>query len=244
VGEPCTENSPGPPPKNLAFANLILIGTVHGDPQGYERVIRLLERLQPEVVTVEISRFSVRYRGAWEGRWRRQLNAALAGLPPKASGHPAIQRVAGQIALPFEYRAARDYCRSYGGKCLPLDLGELSRRHLPRYGPELLSPANLRALLETPAEPQEDLVAQEFRRARSALERASWRPPLPGIRETRRRDFFVSRRLKRLIMKGARIVHLGGWEHLIPWRDRDGFRAWLEDQKPFIMLADEGDLRK
>ncbi|MBI4642788.1 MAG: hypothetical protein HY743_03430 [Deltaproteobacteria bacterium] len=231
----------GPTSPALPANNLILIGTVHGDPRGYERVWRLLDRLRPEVVTVEISRFSVRYRGAWEGRWRRQLNEALTGLPPGASGHPAIQRVAGQIALPFEYRAARDYCRRYGAKCLPLDLGGLSRRHLPRYGPELLSPDNLRALLETPAEPQEDLVAQEFRRARLALERAPWRPPLPGSRETWRREFFVTRRLKDQVMKGGRIVHLGGWEHLIPWRDRDGLRSWLEEQKPYIMLADEGD---
>jgi hypothetical protein len=231
--------SPVLPPNNL-----ILIGTVHGDPRGYGRVWRLLERLRPEVVTVEISRFSVRYRGAWEGRWRRQLEEALSGLPPGASGHPAIQRVAGQIALPFEYRAARDYCRRYGAKCLPLDLGVVSRRHLPRYDRELLNPANLRALAAEPQDSLEDFVTREFRRARSALERALWRPPLPGSRETLRREFFVSRRLQRLVVKGGKIVHLGGWEHLIPWRDGDGLRSWLEEQQPYIMLADEGDLRK
>ena len=127
-------------PPALPSENLILIGTVHGDPRGYERVTRLLEWLRPEVVTVEISRFSVRYRRAWEDRWRRQLQEALAELPPGAAGHPAMQKVAAQIALPFEYRAARDYSRENGVRCLPLDLGGLSRRHLPRYGRELLSP--------------------------------------------------------------------------------------------------------
>ena len=237
--EPLDYQSP-----TLPAPNLILIGTVHGDPEGYERVKRLLERLQPNVVTVEISRFSVRYRGAWGGRWRKLLHEALASLPPGAAAHPAIQRVAAQIALPFEYRAARDFCKWNGAKCLPLDLGGLSRRHLPRYGREFLSPENLKALLGNEAEPLEYYVASEFRRARSALERAPWRPPLPGSRETLRRERFLAQRLKRLLLKDGRIVHLGGWEHLIPWGDGDGLRPWLAEQKPYIMLADEGDLRK
>jgi hypothetical protein len=169
------------------------------------------------------------------------LQAALADLPPEAAAHPAIQRVAAQIALPYEYRAARDYCRDNGARCLPLDLGELSRRHLPRYGPEFLTPENLKALLATEVEPLENYAAGEFRRARSALEQAPWRPPLPGSKETWRREFFISRRLQRLLGKGERIVHLGGWEHLVPWRDCEGLRSRLEEQKPYILLADEGD---
>ncbi len=224
-------------------SELILIGTVHGDPRGYDRLTKLLERLRPEVVTVEISRFSVRYRRVWEGRWRRQLQKALAGLPPGAAAHPAISMIAGQIALPFEYRAARDYGRRHGARCLPLDLGTLSRRHLPRYG-EMLSPSNLQGLLETQADPQEDQVAREFQRARLALEHPPWRLAGQKGPETLRREVFVARRLQRLALKHGRIVHLGGWEHLVPWRDGDGMRAWLADQNPYIMLADEVDLRK
>jgi hypothetical protein len=221
-------------------SELILIGTVHGDPRGYERLTKLLERLRPEVVTMEISRFSVRYRGVWEGRWQAKLQKALAGLPPGAPGHPAIRMIAAQIALPFEYRAPRDYGRRSGARCLPLDLGAVSRRHLPRYG-ELLSPANLEALLEKETEPQEAVVAREFQRARLALEYPPWRLVGQKSQETLRREFFLARRLKRLALKHGRIAHLGGWEHLVPWRDGDGMRAWLADQVPIIILADEGD---
>ncbi|MFZ5452064.1 MAG: hypothetical protein ACOZF2_09380 [Thermodesulfobacteriota bacterium] len=235
------DQSPGPT-KNRVSASLVLIGTVHGDPRGYERVIGLLERLRPETVTVEISRFSLRYRRDWEGRWQRQLQETLAALPPGVAGHPAIRMVAAQIALPFEYRAARDYSRRYGAKCLPLDLGGLSRRHLPVYSRELLSPANLQALAAEPQESLEEAVDREFRRARSALERPLARLPLSGNPETRRREFFVSRRLKRLVAKGGRVAHLGGWEHLIPREDGEGLRSWLEEQKPYVLLADTGDL--
>ena len=220
---------------------LILIGTVHGDPQGYERLTNLLGRLRPEVVTVEISRFSVRYRRAWEGRWKARLQETLAGLPPGAGGHPAIRMIAAQIALPFEYRAARDYGRRNRARCLSLDLGAVSRRHLPRYG-ELLSTVNLEALLEKDTEPPEALVAREFQRARLALAHPPWRLAGQKSPETLRRELFVARRLRRLALKHGRIVHLGGWQHLVPWRDGDGMRAWLKDQQPLIILADEGDL--
>jgi hypothetical protein len=225
----------------LPANNLVLIGTVHGDPRGYARVLSLLEWLQPDLVTVEISRFSVRYRRAWEARWQRQLREALAELPPEAAGHAAIRRVAAQIALPYEYRAARDYSRRYGIKCLPLDLGGLSRRHLPRYGRELLSAANLRALAGESQASLEELVTGEFRRARLAFARAPWRLVLENNSQTLRRERFLSRRLQPLAASGGRVAHLGGWEHLIPWRDGEGLRSWLADQEPAILLADAAD---
>ena len=222
-------------------SRLVLIGTVHGDPSGYERVTKILERLGPDLVTVEISRFSVRYRQAWERRWRRQLQLGLAALPPETAGHPAILRVAAQIGMPFEYRAARDYSRRNGIRCLPLDLGGLSRRHLPGYSRELLTPANLRALLANGAGGSPDPVAQEFQRARQALEHSPWRLPHQGGPETRRREFYLSRRLMRLAGGNGRTAHVGGWEHLVPWREGQGFRSRLEEQKPWVILADEAD---
>ena len=86
---------------------LILIGTVHGDPQGQARAGKLLLHLRPDLVTVEISPFSLSYRLKHGRRWQRQLAAALAELPAGAERHLAIQRLAAQVALPFEVRAAR-----------------------------------------------------------------------------------------------------------------------------------------
>ena len=145
--------------EDIANYSLTLIGTVHGDPRGQARAGKLLHHLRPDLVTVEISPFSLRYRLQHGARWQRQLAAALAELPAGAALHLAIQRLTAQVALPFEVRAARDYSRSTGVPWRPLDLGFLSRRHLPRYGPELLSPANLQALLTTADGSLEDFVA-------------------------------------------------------------------------------------
>jgi hypothetical protein len=223
---------------NFSF---ILIGTVHGDPRGLARAAKLLLHLRPDLVTVEISPFSLRYRLQHGRCWQRQLAANLAALPAGAERHLAIQRLAAQVALPFEVRAACDYSRRINVPWRPLDLGSLSRRHLPRYETELLSPANLEALLATPDGDLEDFVAGQFCRARQALAGAPRRSIFPGIPETLRRERFLARRLRRLVSRHRRVVHLGGWEHLEAREDSPSLWSDLADLQPGRVLLDEAD---
>jgi hypothetical protein len=226
--------------EDSASFGLILIGTVHGDPWGQARAGKLLDRLRPELVTVEISPYSLNYRLKHGGIWQRQLTATLAKLPAGAERHLAIRRLAAQVALPFEVRAAREYSRRVNVPWRPLDLGFLSRRHLPRYTTELLSPANLEALLATPDGDLETFVAGEFRRARQALTGGP-RRIFPGAPETRRREHFLARRLRALAARHRRVAHLGGWEHLVAWEDSPGLWADLADLNPRRMLLEEAD---
>ena len=227
--------------KDIANFSLTLIGTVHGDPRGQARAGKILNHLRPDLVTVEISPFSLRYRLQHGARWQRQLALALAELPAGAALHLAIQRLTAQVALPFEVRAARDYSRGVSVPWRPLDLGFLSRRHLPRYEAELLSPANLQALLATPDGELNDYVAGQFHGAREALARAPRRPISPGAPETLRRERFLARRLRSLASRHRRVVHLGGWEHLVEWQDSPGLWGDLADLKALRVLLDESD---
>jgi len=238
-----TQYYPGKTPilKDIANHSLILIGTVHGDPRGYARAWALLGYLRPDVVTVEISPFSLRYRLRHGPRWQRQLTRALAELPADAPQHLAIQRLTAQVDLPFEVQAARDYSRDCGVAWRPLDLGFLSRRHLPRYGAELLSPANLTALLRTPGGELKEYVAAEFRRARLAVSRAPRRLFTPGDSEAGRREDFLARRLRCLASRYDRVVHLGGWEHLVPWPDSPNLWRQVADLTPGRLFLDQAD---
>jgi hypothetical protein len=227
--------------QDSANLGLILIGTVHGDPRGQVRAEKLLQHLRPDLVTVEISPFSLGYRLKHGRGWQRQLAAALAALPAGAERHLAIQRLAAQVALPFEVRAAGEYGQRCNVPWRPLDLGFLSRRHLPRYATELLTPANLRALLATADNDLEDFVAGEFRRARQAWAGAPRRRIFPGLPETVQRERFLARRLRRLVPRHRRVVHLGGWEHLVAWEDSPGLWPDLADIKPRRVLLDEAD---
>jgi hypothetical protein len=225
-----------------ASTNLILLATVHGDPAGYGRARRIFEQLQPEVITVEISPFSVRYREQALQGWRRQLAEALKTLPPEAGKSLAVARVAAQAELPFEYRAARDWGKLHQVMIKLLDAGKVARNHLPRYTDELLSPDNLRVLSENAASGTlEEFVAGEFRRARLARE-GKLRPlPRPVASDNKSRERLWAKRLKELAASGKRVVHLGGWEHLVPWEGGGGLTELLTGLKPCVMLLDEAD---
>jgi hypothetical protein len=221
--------------------SLVLIGTVHGDPQGYERVVRLLEGLRPELVTVEISAFSVRYRADHGARWRRLFQEAAAGLPEGADQHPALRRVAAQIDMPFEWRAAHAYGQSCGASWRPIDLSAPARQHLPRYATELLDPENLKKLWETPGASLEEQVAADYQRARLAETKPLWRPPTSDGGVTRTRERTMAARLRKLAHRGRRVVHLGGWEHQAAWEDGGGLPELLKDLQPLCLLLDESD---
>ena len=103
-----------------------------------------------------------------------------------------------------------------------------------------MTPENLKALLTTADEPLEDFVAREYRRAHLACRRPAWR--LPGLDpETRRRERLQVRRLRHYLTRYVRVAHLGGWEHLAPWRDGDSLWAGLADLQPLRLLLDEAD---
>lgn len=221
---------------------LFLIGTVHGDPWGYERAVKLLEYLRPEVVTVEISAFAVRYRAAHQARWRRLFEAALAQLPHEARDHPALRRVGARIEMPFEWRAAHAYGRSCGAAWRPIDLSGPARRHLPRYAEELLRPENLKQLLASGGESLEEEVAAAYRRARLSETRPLWRLPSRNDGMTRIRERTMAARLRKLAGRGRRVAHLGGWEHVASWKDGGGLYCLLEDFRPMRLFLDESDL--
>jgi hypothetical protein len=193
------------------------------------------------MITVEISPFSLHYRSRHSPAWQRQLVQALAQLPESAARHLAIRRLAAQVGLPFEVRAVRDYHRTTGAPWRPLDLGRLARRHLPRYGPELLSPANLQALLTTANGSLDEYIAAEYHRARLALGRSPRRPITSGSPEMLRRERFLARRLRALLSQYHRLVHLGGWEHLVAWQGGPGLWRELADLQPQRLLLDEAD---
>jgi hypothetical protein len=227
--------------QQIAQNHLVLIGTVHGDPQGYSRTVKLLEYLGPEIVTVEISPFSVRYRAAHEARWRRLFDASLAQLPDEGRDHPAIRRVAARIEMPFEWRAAHNYGRRYSVRWHPIDLSGPARRHLPLYEKELLNPENLRQLWESPEDSQEDLIAAAYRRARLSETQPLWRPPSDNGGVTRMRERTMAARLRKLAGRSRRVAHLGGWEHQASWEDGSGLYDLLEELRPVRLLLDESD---
>jgi hypothetical protein len=222
------------------YPQIVLVGVVHGDPGGYDKLRRLLARLRPRFISVEISEYSWRYRRSREARWQRQLQVGRQALPEGKRTHLSLDRVAAQIAYPFEVKAVEDYARSHGAGWLAVDLNSPAREHLPRYGAELLHPGNLQHLVLTPDGDLGEYIRQEYQRARRGLldgqgrAAVTWEAPQARLREK-----VLAHRVARLAKQWLHVVHVGGWEHLVRWGRRKSLADYLAAWRPQRLLLDE-----
>jgi hypothetical protein len=237
------------------LGEIILAGVVHGDPKGYDKLTRLFQRSKPRLISVEISEYSWRYRRRRQARWQRQFQLACQALPPEMRRHLALQKVAAQIAYPFEVTAAEDYAREHGAAWRAVDLNRIAREHLPRYETELLHPENLRRLVLTEDGDWQEYIRQEYRRARRGLQAGRDREFKPKgcalLPQRTLREKVLARRVARLAKAWSKIVHVGGWEHLIrseentnlisvPQSSTKTMADFLAVLRPEIVLLDEG----
>lgn len=221
-------------------SGLILVGVVHGDPNGYDKLSHLLNQLRPGLITLEISDYSWHWRRRWEAAWLKQFHRARRSLPPEQQGHLALHRVAAQIAMPFEVRAAAAYGRRQGIAWQAVDLKALARQHLPLYHQELLRADNLRALTMTADSDWGDYTRREYRRACQVLQ--TGRPggtALPDSPLASLREKVLARRVAHLAKQWRRVVHVGGWEHLLRSGPKKTMADFLAPLQPQRLLLDE-----
>jgi hypothetical protein len=236
--------------RERSLGEIILVGVVHGDPEGYNKLTGLLRRTGPRVISVEISEYSWRYRRGRQARWRRQFQLAGQALPPEQRRHLALQKVAAQIAYPFEVKAAEDYARKYGAAWRAVDLNRMAQAHLPRYEAELLSPDNLRFLISTEDGDWQEHIRQEYQRARRALQAGRNRRCMSTAGRVRGdlsalttlREKVLAHRVARLAREWSKIVHVGGWEHLVRWETPQTMADFLAALLPVRVLLDQDSL--
>src|SRR6185295_12126405 len=195
-------------------ANLVLVGVVHRDPRGLRRLARLLERERPDRVTVEVSRESVRFRREY---WRRLSPHPPRPLPvPLPLGGERGTRftalpyeLRSVLRLPFEYRAARDYARKTGAPVALLEKSRYARERLAAID-EWMKDGSRSERRFTIAD-----FDRELARARAVLRDP--RRSLPRPAELALRDAFAAAKLRAWAAAnpGAKVLHVGGWEHLV-----------------------------
>jgi hypothetical protein len=207
---------------------LLVLGVIHRDPQGADRLVQALDARPWGLISVEVSAFALRWR---RGPGRQLLAALEANLPAaavraglsqdQARRHPALAWLRAYLCPPYEWLVAREAAARRGAPCVALDFSLQSRRLLAE-APELVTVANLAQLLTAPAPAT---AALERRRAADLLSgRGGWpRPPAPEPG----REAGLARRLTRLLATARRsgrlpLVHLGGWQHLLAGQNPPG----------------------
>lgn len=206
---------------------LWLVGGVHRDREAEPALERLLARLRPELITVELSPYGLRFRRERAPALRRLLRRRLRPMGVVASQHPVVCDLLELLRLPFEFRAALRYARQEPGVAVCcVDADGPSREYLRLFELEVLRPDNLWRLLSLP--PGDGLLA-ERRRALHVLRRGRYLPPPDPLRER-----LLARRIRHLVarLRPRRTVHVGGWQHLLP----DWMFGWLRDLRPRRVL--------
>ncbi len=235
---------------------LILVGGVHGDQHGFRRTLHFLETFQPDLVLVELSPFGKAFRD----RNRRTLqqtfahNLLLAARHVHLSHreallHPEIKSVRRQLALPFEYRAARRFVRNTGNRLALVDSSLFSRRMIAHW-PELISSSNLSSLLLSPD--TRPTPAQTYEWAARHICQGLNPLAFTGERwwQTRdplwqRREQFLATRIRSALRETApsRAAYLGGWQHLTGTGPYPTLRELLGLDRNSCWLLDRGFLQ-
>jgi len=235
-------------------ARLVLVGTVHHDPHGYNKLQRVLAAVHPDIITLELSPYG---RGFRTKHSRRLTQRILSQIPGAAGREPpapdtesrdhlpaALQQLLATITFPFEYRAVRDYAATRSVPFYCIDLSHVSRRKVCMLKAEALTNHNIKMLLALPDKELQDSVNMCYKRAA-----AVWRehqgcqrlPYLAGDPSAVERDEHMSRRLRNLCKQLPKktIVHIAGWEHCANSAGPSNLYGLLRDLCPQRILLDE-----
>jgi len=235
---------------------LTLLGTVHRDPRGFGRLRLFLEMRQPDLILVELSPFGWAFRKVNREELNRTLTERLRQAARKAGctwhralAHPEIQAIRRQIALPYEYRASRQYAHTHDKRILLVDRSDFSQALIGSW-PDLLSTANLALLLTVPPSRHKHSVEDQYRRAHALLSTAS-----AGVERflctigcseddaRQERESSLAKRIREAILavEPPSCVYVGGWEHLSNRDNPTSLRALLSMPASQCHLLDDYD---
>ena len=175
----------------------------------------------PDFITVEISPYARDFRKEQGAVLRRVLRSNLRKISTikknplrKILAHPAILGLFFLLKEPYEWRAAWDYARKEEKSVEDIDLSAYSREKLAHLT-EIISLENLMSLLDLPFEDLSEQVEAHYGRARILFSHPpTTRVPVPEITV---REISMAEKIRRRVLraKGMKVVHIGGWEHLV-----------------------------
>jgi hypothetical protein len=205
---------------------LLLIGTVHGDPDGMVRLLRLLRKERPSLIALEVSAYGVSYRKRYSRRLRSRMIRSLRRLAARHNSWKdagQVQAILEQLDLPFEYRAAVRFCRDSGAVIRCLDLSDMSKQLIQPRWQELLDIRNVETLLMLPSEDHRVSVRKAYALAARLLREkdkaylSSFVGDLESDLDQQGREAHLAGEIERryALMGRGKIAYVGGWQHLL-----------------------------
>lgn len=187
--------------------DFFMIGVIHRDERNPDILSTLLEKIQPDVITVEVSRYSLEFRRSTGDMYRERLGG-ICGCLDRPHGR-TISGLYSFIDMPSEFTVAEEYCRQHDTAVYPVDMDLFSLLKLRRVD-ELIDRGNVAANLcaDEKARTSEKVLADlYFRKGVTAFSYDE---------EMVIRDSFICHKIGILKKRYAnrRFVHIAGWQHL------------------------------
>jgi hypothetical protein len=188
-------------------SDFYMLGVIHRDERNPEVLHSCFERIWPDVITVEISQFSIDFRRLTGNMYREKLKGIQTESGPQCDRR--IADVTSFIDMPSEFTIADEYCRQNNKHVYPVDMDLFSRLKLGKVD-ELTDRKNIMAGVapDIPRGMPEKLLADlYFRKGVAAFNYDE---------EMAMRDNFICHRIAilRKRYKGGRLLHIAGWQHL------------------------------
>jgi hypothetical protein len=157
------------------------------------------------------------------------------------AAHPEVAGIRTLLALPFEYQAATAYAAATGIPLALLDSSLVSARKLRRAEQELITPENLRPLVNLPASPPAEAAAVARRLVLGrpgAAVRQAFLQVRRGPEGVGPRDRRMASAIRHLLAahSGTHLLHVGGWVHLVEDEGGETLYSLLRDLEPERVL--------
>lgn len=195
---------------------IVLVGTVHRDPKGYEALLKVLYHHRPEVVTVEVSPYGLTFR-----RKKREL-LERQDLP---LGLKAF------LEIPYEYKAAKAYGAEHGVPVIPIDLCPYSKRFL----------RDLMDLFSNSVKVDASVPLQQYNIAILCWDDPTLARAFLKHLDPKRERALAKRVFSTFMRFEKNLMHIGGWTHMLPLPET--LFGLLRPLKPkrILLLPEGGD---
>jgi hypothetical protein len=194
-------------------SRLFLLGVIHRDENGPALLKDWLARIKPDVVTIELSHYGLRFRRELGEEYKRRIEQVVSQL--RGKGEPlnkdGLTSLLTYVNTPYEFDVVSEYAAEQGIPFSLIDMDFFSYVKL-RAIEDLFSEENIeKVLTRTEEGPNGN---QEKAAARLYFEKGI--KIVPYDREMYVRDRYMTARINDLMKNNPnrRLLHVCGWQHL------------------------------
>jgi pheromone shutdown protein TraB len=208
---------------------LFVLGVIHRDENGPDLLAEWIDRIKPDVITLEFSNYGLMFRRERGAELKKRIREFLKAFIDENEPYnrEALSALFSYVDLPYEYETASRYSNEHNIPLYLIDMDVFSYLKLQKVD-ELLSAENIKkALYETRGNGNHNEKAQ----AKMFFEKGI--TIVPYTDEMYIRDRYMDDRIAVLMKyyKDKRFLHICGWQHL---QDPYNLYSPLNPVKAFI----------